>query len=103
LPKQSLKFVIARRPPYPRADSRGSPEHRLLACAPSGFATRCFPKRSRQNVRWPHRLKAYVPTKKTPDGFWPSGILICRSAAKTELCVTVSEFFKPRFLSIPRA
>jgi hypothetical protein len=27
----------------------------------------------------------------------------CRSAAKTELCVTVSEFFKPRFLSIPRA
>jgi len=27
----------------------------------------------------------------------------CRSAAKTELCVTVSEFFKPWFLSIPRA
>jgi hypothetical protein len=24
-------------------------------------------------------------------------------AAKTELCVTVSEFFKPWFLSIPRA
>ena len=24
-------------------------------------------------------------------------------AAKTELCVTVSEFFKPRFLSISRA
>jgi hypothetical protein len=55
------------------------------------------------SLRSPERVRVRASKQKMPDGLGPSGILICRSAAKTELCVTVSEFFKPRFLSIPRA
>src|SRR2546423_10536887 len=40
-------------------------EHRLLACAPNGLSARFFNDgrqgSSGQNVRWAHRLKAYVP------------------------------------------
>ena len=34
-------------------------EHRALLCAPSGFETRCT--NTEQDVRWMHRLQAYVP------------------------------------------
>src|SRR5688500_13781971 len=62
-----------------------------------------FRKSANARSRWPARESHALPKTKMPDGFWAIRHFDCRSAAKTELCVTVSEFFKPWFLSIPRA
>src|SRR6266540_2902156 len=41
---------------------RSALEHRHFACADSGHSVRCF-RSSGVQLRWPHRLKVYVPTR----------------------------------------
>src|SRR6266508_6649825 len=41
---------------------RSALEHKHFACADSGHSVRCF-RSSGVQLRWPHRLKVYVPTR----------------------------------------
>ena len=85
----------ARRTRYPRAGPRIG-DSRSGGLQPADLNKRRFVNRRCLS------LKEASRQQKCRTAWKPSGIS-CRSAAKTELCVTVSEFFKPRFLSISRA
>ena len=41
----------------------GRSEHRLVACTPSGFETRCLARCSGVQLRWVHDREVYVPAR----------------------------------------